>query len=123
MAKKDYYEVLGVSRDADEKTIKKAFRKLAKKYHPDTNPDNAEAEKKFKEVNEAYDVLSDEKKRKLYDQYGSAAFEEGFQPGGGFGGQGFSQQPREPQRQSVPQDADDGFMNIPEGIDEELPFN
>ena len=89
MAKKDYYEVLGVSRDADEKTIKKAFRKLAKKYHPDTNPDNAEAEKKFKEVNEAYDVLSDEKKRKLYDQYGSAAFEEGFQPGGGFGGQGF----------------------------------
>lgn len=89
MSKKDYYEVLGVGRDADEKTIKKAFRKLAKKYHPDTNPDNAEAEKRFKEVNEAYDVLSDEKKRKLYDQYGSAAFEEGFQPGGGFGGQGF----------------------------------
>ena len=89
MSKRDYYEVLGVSRDADEKTIKKAFRKLAKKYHPDTNPGNAEAEKRFKEVNEAYDVLSDEKKRKLYDQYGSAAFEEGFQPGGGFGSQGF----------------------------------
>lgn len=85
MSKKDYYQVLGVSRDADEKTIKKAFRKLAKKYHPDTNPGNEEAERKFKEVNEAYDVLSDEKKRKLYDQYGSAAFEEGFQPGGGFG--------------------------------------
>ncbi len=85
MSKKDYYQVLGVGRDADEKTIKKAFRKLAKKYHPDTNPGDEQAEKRFKEVNEAYDVLSDEKKRKLYDQYGSAAFEEGFQPGGGFG--------------------------------------
>ena len=84
MSNKDYYQVLGVGRDADEKTIKKAFRKLAKKYHPDTNPGDKQAEMKFKEINEAYDVLSDEKKRKLYDQYGSAAFEEGFQPGGGF---------------------------------------
>lgn len=64
----DYYKILGVSRDADESTIKKAFRKLAKQYHPDTNNGNAEAEKKFREINEAYSVLSDEKKRKEYDE-------------------------------------------------------
>ena len=76
-AKRDLYEVLGISKTADEKTIKKAYRKLAKKYHPDSNEGNASAAEHFKEVNEAYDVLSDEKKRKLYDQFGHAAFEEG----------------------------------------------
>lgn len=83
--KRDYYEVLGVKRDADDNTIKKAFRKLAKKYHPDTNAGNAQAEARFKEVNEAYDVLSSPEKRKLYDQFGHAAFEEGG-PGRGDGG-------------------------------------
>ena len=68
-AKRDLYEVLGISKTADEKTIKKAYRKLAKKYHPDSNEGNASAAEHFKEVNEAYDVLSDEKKRKLYDQF------------------------------------------------------
>lgn len=78
MAKRDYYEVLGVGRNADTKEIKRAYRKLAKKYHPDTNPGNKEAEQKFKEVTEAYNVLSDTEKKKLYDQFGMAAFEEGF---------------------------------------------
>lgn len=75
--KRDYYEVLGLNKNADAATIKKAYRKLAKKYHPDSNEGNASAAEHFKEVNEAYDVLSDEKKRKLYDQFGHAAFEEG----------------------------------------------
>ncbi len=87
MAKRDYYEVLGVSRDADEQTIKRAYRKLAKKYHPDTNPGNGQAEQRFKEVTEAYNILSDEKKRKLYDQFGFAAFEEGAAGGGSYGSQ------------------------------------
>ena len=78
MAKRDYYEVLGVGRNADAKEIKKAYRKLAKKYHPDMNPGDKVAEQKFKEVTEAYNVLSDTEKKKLYDQYGFAAFEEGF---------------------------------------------
>ena len=68
-AKRDYYEVLGVDKKADESTIKKAFRRLAKKYHPDTNAGDAKAEEKFKEITEAYDVLSDKEKRKLYDQF------------------------------------------------------
>ena len=75
--KKDYYEVLGVGRDADEATIKKAYRKLAKKYHPDMNGDNPEAAARFKEVTEAYNVLSDKEKKKLYDQFGHAAFDGG----------------------------------------------
>ena len=83
--KRDYYEVLGVSKGADEKEIKKAYRKLAMKYHPDRNPDNKEAEEKFKEINEAYEVLSDETKRRNYDQFGH----EGVNGQGGFGGQGF----------------------------------
>ncbi len=74
--KRDYYEVLGISRSADDKTIKKAYRKLAKKYHPDTNKENKQAEEKFKEATEAYSILSDQKKRKLYDQYGHQAFED-----------------------------------------------
>ena len=85
MAKRDYYEVLGISKHADEKEIKRAYRKLAKKYHPDSNPGDAQAEKNFKEVTEAYNILSDDKKRKLYDQFGFAAFDESAQ-GGGFGG-------------------------------------
>lgn len=76
--KRDYYEVLGVSKSADAAAIKKAYRKLAKKYHPDTNAGDPVAEEKLKEVNEAYDVLGDEKKKKLYDTYGFAAFQEGF---------------------------------------------
>lgn len=81
MAKRDFYDVLGVGRNADEKEIKRAYRKLAKKYHPDTNPGDSEAEQKFKEATEAYNVLSDAEKKKLYDQFGMAAFEEGL--GGG----------------------------------------
>lgn len=76
--KRDYYEVLGVSRDADEATLKKAYRQVAKKYHPDMNPGDAEAEKKFKEASEAYAILSDPEKRRQYDQFGHAAFEGGF---------------------------------------------
>ena len=75
--KRDYYEVLGVSRDADEATLKKAYRTLAKKYHPDANPGDKEAEQKFKEASEAYSVLSDPQKRKQYDQFGHAAFDGG----------------------------------------------
>lgn len=86
--KRDYYEVLGVERGADDDTIKKAYRKLAKKYHPDMNPDNKEAEAKFKEVNEAYAVLSDSEKRSAYDNYGHAAFD-GSMGGGGEGFSGF----------------------------------
>ena len=90
--KRDYYEVLGVDRGADESAIKSAYRKLAKKYHPDVNPGDKEAEKKFKEATEAYSVLSDPQKRRQYDQFGHAAFEQGgggaggFDSFGGFGG-------------------------------------
>ena len=83
--KRDYYEVLGVDRGADESAIKSAYRKLAKKYHPDVNPGDKEAEKKFKEATEAYGILSDPEKRRQYDQFGHAAFEQGG-GGGGFGG-------------------------------------
>ena len=76
-AKRDYYEVLGISKNADKAAIKKAYRKLAKKYHPDTNAGDPKAEERFKEVTEAYNVLSDDEKRKLYDQFGHAAFEQG----------------------------------------------
>lgn len=85
--KRDYYEVLGVEKNADEAAIKKAYRALAKKYHPDMNPGDAEAEKKFKEASEAYAVLSDPEKKRQYDQFGHAAFEGGA---GGFGGFDFN---------------------------------
>lgn len=90
-AKRDYYEVLGVARNADDAAIKKAYRKLAKKYHPDSNPGDARAEEKFKEATEAYTVLSDKEKRKLYDQFGQAAFAEGASASdpAGSGGSGY----------------------------------
>ena len=87
--KRDYYEVLGVEKSADEAAIKKAYRALAKKYHPDMNPGDAEAEKKFKEASEAYAILSDPEKRRQYDQFGHAAFDQGA-GGNGFGGFDFS---------------------------------
>jgi len=88
-SKRDYYEVLGVPKDADDAALKKAYRVLAKKYHPDANPGNAEAEAKFKEASEAYGILSDPEKRKMYDQFGHAAFEQGGGgAGGGYGGFG-----------------------------------
>ena len=87
--KRDYYEVLGVDRNADEAAIKSAYRKLAKKYHPDVNPGDKEAEQKFKEASEAYAVLSDPEKRRKYDQFGHAAFDQGA-GGGGFGGFDFN---------------------------------
>ena len=89
--KRDYYEVLGVDRNADDATLKKAYRQLAKKYHPEMNPGDKEAEAKFKEATEAYGVLSDPDKRRQYDQFGHAAFENGGGGGaGGFGGFDFS---------------------------------
>ena len=87
MSKRDYYEVLGVDRDADEATIKKAYRKLAVKYHPDKNPGDSTAEEKFKEVTEAYEVLRDSTKRSQYDQFGHAGMGQGAGGySGGYGG-------------------------------------
>jgi len=87
--KRDYYEVLGVSKNASDDEIKKAYRSLAKKYHPDINPGDKEAEVKFKEANEAYEVLSNAEKRQKYDQFGHAAFDPSMGGGGsGFGGFG-----------------------------------
>jgi molecular chaperone DnaJ len=83
-AKKDYYELLGVSRSASEEEIKKAYRKLALQYHPDRNPGDKQSEEKFKEVSEAYQILSDAEKRAKYDQYGHAAFGDGSPFPGGF---------------------------------------
>jgi len=88
MAKRDYYEVLGLARGAGEGDLKSAFRRLAKDHHPDRNPGDPDAERKFKEINEAYEVLKDPQKRQLYDQFGHAAFE-GGQGRGGPGGAGF----------------------------------
>ena len=85
MAKQDYYAVLECPREASAEELKKAYRKLAMKYHPDRNPGNKAAEAQFKEVNEAYDVLKDEQKRGAYDRYGHAAFEQGGGQAGGFG--------------------------------------
>jgi molecular chaperone DnaJ len=94
MAKKDLYEILGVSKNASEDELKKAYRRLAMKYHPDRNPDDKDAEAKFKEAKEAYEILTDAQKRAAYDQFGHAAFEGGMGGGagaaGGYGGAGFS---------------------------------
>ena len=116
-AKRDYYEVLGVAKNADEKTIKKAYRKLAKKYHPDTNAGNPDAEKKFKEVTEACSVLSDPEKKKMYDQFGHAAFDQsagGSYQGSGFGNgfQGFKSGPGGYQEYHFTGNADDIFGDM-----------
>src|SRR5258707_15588558 len=84
MAKRDYYTVLGVNRDASDEDIKKSYRKLAMKFHPDRNPDDKGSEEKFKEAKEAYEILTDPKKRAAYDQFGHA----GVDPSAGFGGRG-----------------------------------
>jgi len=91
--KRDFYDVLGIKKGASESEIKKAFRKLARKYHPDVNPSDKTAEQKFKEMNEAYEVLSDPKKKQQYDQFGHTAFDQGFGqgPGAGQGFEGFTQ--------------------------------
>lgn len=86
MAKKDFYDILGINRDASDEEIKKAYRKLAMKYHPDRNPDSKEAEDKFKEGKEAYEILSDAQKRAAYDQYGHAGIDQQAGMGGGGGG-------------------------------------
>ena len=83
--KRDYYEVLGVDKSASEDEIKRAYKKMARKYHPDLNPDNKEAEEKFKEVNEAYEVLSDANKKARYDQYGFAGVDPNYGAGAGGG--------------------------------------
>src|SRR5690606_37408257 len=88
MSKRDYYEVLGVSRDAGDAELKKAYRRCAMKYHPDRNPGDASAIESFKECKEAYEVLSDGGKRRMYDQHGHAAFEHGM--GGGNAGPGYA---------------------------------
>src|ERR1700748_1892680 len=89
MAKQDFYELLGVGRDASSDDIKKAFRKLAMQCHPDRHPGDKTAEQRFKDINEAYDVLKDEQKRAAYDRFGHAAFEQGGGRGD-FGGAGFA---------------------------------
>ncbi|MEN0058566.1 MAG: DnaJ C-terminal domain-containing protein [Bdellovibrio sp.] len=88
MAKKDFYSILGVSRSSSAEEIKKAYRKLAMQFHPDKNPGDKKAEERFKEISEAYDTLSDQKKREIYDQYGHAGSQQGFGGGGPFGGAG-----------------------------------
>ena len=123
--KRDYYEVLGISKGAGDAEIKKAYRSLAKKYHPDMNPGDKEAEAKFKEINEAYAVLSDEEKKAKYDQFGHAAFEQGGGGayGGGFGDSGgfdmgdifssiFGGGASRANRANAPQDGDDIVVRV-----------
>src|SRR3978361_2094109 len=90
MAKQDYYATLGVAKNASADDLKKAYRKLAMQYHPDRNPGDKQAEVRFKEVSEAYDVLKDDQKRGAYDRFGHAAFEQGGGAGAGMGGFDFS---------------------------------
>jgi len=93
MAKKDYYEVLGLKKGVSESEIKKAYRKLARKHHPDVNPGDKKAEERFKEISEAYEVLSDTEKRKKYDLYGNQSFQSGFEPFKAYQRRGGSQRP------------------------------
>ena len=109
MAKRDYYEVLGVEKNAEAPEIKKAYRKLAMQFHPDKNPDNKEAEEKFKEASEAYEILSDKDKRQLYDQYGHAGVENQF-GAGGFSWENFTQ------RSDLNDIFGDSFSSIFEGL-------
>ena len=88
MAKRDYYEILGVAKNASEEEIKKSYRKLAMKYHPDRNPDSKESEEKFKEAKEAYEMLTTPEKREAYDRYGHAGVDPNMGGGGGFSGGG-----------------------------------
>src|ERR1700757_1272116 len=88
MAKRDFYDILGVAKNASEEEIKKAYRKLAMKHHPDRNPDSKGSEEKFKEAKEAYEMLSDPAKREAYDRYGHAGVDPNMGGGGGFGGAG-----------------------------------
>ena len=90
MSKRDYYEVLGVQKGVDEKELKKAYRRIAMKYHPDRNPDDPNADEKFKEATEAYEVLSDSQKRAAYDQFGHAGVNQQGGGGGFGGGENFS---------------------------------
>ncbi|SCG83623.1 molecular chaperone DnaJ [Proteiniborus sp. DW1] len=142
MSKRDYYEVLGVDKNATEQEIKKAFRQLAKKYHPDLNPDNKDAEQKFKEVNEAYEVLSDPDKKARYDRFGhegvsgqAGGFSQGFEGFGGFGdifedifdmfGGGFSSSTRRnaPRKGSdIKYRLDIEFEEAVFGVDKEIEF-
>ena len=123
--KQDYYETLGIGKGASQDEIKKAYRQMAKKYHPDMNPGDSEAEKKFKEVNEAYAVLSDEEKKAKYDQFGHAAFEQGgagsYGGAGGFGDFGFDMGDifssifgggQRTNRANAPQDGDDILVRV-----------
>src|SRR4030042_3761333 len=112
--KRDYYEVLGVGRKADEKEIKRAFRRQARKYHPDVNPGNKAAEQKFREASEAYEVLRDQKKRQQYDQFGHAGGAGGHQ-GAGAGAPGGFTWPT-----TAGPDFDHGFGNINEVLEEIL---
>ena len=101
MAKRDYYEILGVERSATEEEIKKAYRKLAMKHHPDRNPDDKGAEEKFKEAKQAYEILSDSDKRAAYDQFGHAGVDQqAGMGGGGFGGPGWGGQRKRKSRAS-----------------------
>jgi curved DNA-binding protein len=111
---KDYYKTLGVDKAASQKEIKSAFRKLAAKHHPDKNPENKKAEEKFKEINEAYIVLSDNEKRKFYDQYGTSDGQPPFGPGG-FQGGGFQGQGTGFQGQGNPEDFA-GFSDFFQGL-------
>ena len=112
---KNYYDILGVSKNADADTIKKAYRKLAKKYHPDMNKENSAADEKFKEITEAYDILSDDEKRKLYDRFGNAAFNENMGTASQYNGYSGNSGPFYKEYHFNSDNVDDLFQNFFEG--------